>query len=157
MIVGVMRTHYKINLVFLAFLLMILQINIKIINLARLDEYQEFEEEFHFLGFAKEPLLLVLLQTHFDYKHKRPIQFGLGSICLLSYVYSEMTMGYTLIESMQSCGTRISYVLGTFICLGYFFDSVVSQMFKQIAQTEEAHQEVNMILDNLEESIVIIN
>lgn len=73
MMAGLMKTDCKINLVFVAYILMIGQVIAKIANFIRLDLYEDFYEELHFLAYAKGPLMLILLQTHFNHRYKKPI------------------------------------------------------------------------------------
>lgn len=81
----------------------------------------------------------------------------MGICCFVAYIIGEIQGGDSLLEALQESGSRNTFVLGIFICFGFFSDSVVGEMFKQIKVTEQAQQEVNLILDNLEESIIIFN
>lgn len=57
----------------------------------------------------------------------------------------------------MECGSRLTFVLVSFIMFGLFADRVSTELFMQVIQTEKAQEELSFILDNLEESIIIFS
>ena len=51
--------------------MVIVQIIVKQLNLAELDQFSDITEEQNFLAFAKGPFMLIILQTHFNVRYKR--------------------------------------------------------------------------------------
>lgn len=72
MMAGLMRSYPRINPVFVGYLLVISQVIVKQLNITMLDT-KSFNEDLHFLAFAQGPLMLILLQTHFNQRHKKSI------------------------------------------------------------------------------------
>lgn len=61
MLVGLRDRKFAVDPVFVAYLLIIAQVIIKESDFVMLNSFEDFEEELHFLAFARGPLLLIML------------------------------------------------------------------------------------------------
>lgn len=74
--------------------------------------------------------MLIMLQTHFNNKYKRLVQFILAVLCITADIVGRINQGETMADSIHSSGTRVGFILASFLCFGFFSDRVVSELFK---------------------------
>lgn len=59
-------------------------------------------------------------------------------LLFISDIIGEINGGDDALISIQKSGTRIAFIMASFICFGFFSDQVVGELFSQVIQTEEA-------------------
>ena len=150
------RKKSSIDPVFIAYILTIIQIAVEESDFGQKGKFVDILQQLHFLAFVRGPLMIMMLQTHFDSRHKK-LCMGFMSILLsIGYALGEINNGDDFWESIEHVLTKMPYVLMCFLIFGIWNSRVNAELFHQIVSTELAQDKTHIILDNLEESIVIL-
>ena len=98
-------------------------------NVVNLNQWGHFHYELNFLAYGRMPIALLLLQTHFNHNKKKLIQAVLAFLFFIAYIYSYVMYGNMDTHSFFNNLLRIIYILFIFLCLGFFSDRVVTELF----------------------------
>lgn len=114
----------------------------------------ELVKNVHFNSYGLVPLYLIMLQTNFDQKYKYWVMFVFGGLNFIAFVLHEYFEGH--IEDILQCIINLGFLM-----FGYFFycligNRIIKELLTSIVNAETSKHNLNLILDNLEASIIII-
>lgn len=153
----------KLNFVFLGYILMIVILFLELFDVRGLKakiEPREFYETIHYNSFGLVPLIIIMLQTNFDQKYKNGIMLLIGVVNIVGYTYNEFDGNDEeefIVLYLVECLPNICFLMFGICFFCVIANRIIKELLTSIVKAETSKQNLNLILDNLEASIIIID